>query len=106
MLHVTIKNERHYCYVKSLETLYDNILTKIIATITYFLVETIGSFLYLCVNHFEDYGGDPQKRSISNRLFSFGAYFLCWACGFSRVFTMQGLCLDACLSSWEKYMSS
>ena len=61
--------------VQSLENLYDNILTKIIATITYILVETIGSFLYLCIIHFERYGGDPQKRSVSNRFISFGAYF-------------------------------
>ena len=61
--------------VQSLENLYDNILTKTIATITYFLVETIGSFLYICIIHFERYGGDPQKRSFSNRFISFAAYF-------------------------------
>ena len=56
---------------RSLADLYDNIPTKIIATVTYILLETIGSFLFLSAIHFERYGGDPQKRSISNRLISF-----------------------------------
>ena len=60
---------------KSLANLYDNIPTKIIATVTYILLQTIGCFLILCVIHFERYGDDPQKRSISNRLISFAAYF-------------------------------
>ena len=65
----------NHTIVERLENLYDNMLTKIIATMTYLLVETVGSSLYLCIIHFERYGGDPQKRSVSNRFISFGAYF-------------------------------
>ena len=46
---------------------YDNIPTKIITALTCIFVLTIGNALWSGIIHFELYGGDPKKRSITNK---------------------------------------
>ena len=46
---------------------YDNIPTKVITVLTCISVLTIGNILWFGIIHFELYGGDPKKRSITNK---------------------------------------
>ena len=47
---------------------YNNIPTKIITALTCIFVLTIGNALWSGIIHFELYGGDPKKRSITNKV--------------------------------------
>ena len=47
---------------------YDNIPTKVITALTCIGVLTIGNALWSGIIHFELYGGDPKKRSITNKV--------------------------------------
>ena len=39
-------------------------------TILFLIVETLGTFLLICMIIYEKYGMDPQKRTVSNQLLS------------------------------------
>ena len=43
---------------------------KVIGILSYFLGR-LGNFLLLGIVHYEKFGQDPQKRSLSDRLFTF-----------------------------------
>ena len=47
---------------------FDNIPTKVITVLTCVSILTIGNALWSGIIHFELYGGDPKKRSITNRV--------------------------------------
>ena len=49
------------------ENIYEYTSTKIIVIITYTLVETVGNVLWWGIIHYELFGGDPKKRSITNK---------------------------------------
>ena len=49
------------------ETIYDNIPTKIVTVLTYLSVETLGNALWFGIIHYELFGGDPKKRTITNK---------------------------------------
>ena len=49
------------------KNIYEYTSTKIIAIITYTLVETVGNVLWWGIIHYELFGGDPKKRSITNK---------------------------------------
>ena len=57
----------------SFATAYDSLALKIIALITYILKIPVGCTLLFLVIHFEQFGGDPQKRSIFNQIFAYMA---------------------------------
>ena len=44
---------------------------KIVAVIVYLLLMLVGCVLLFLVIHFEQFGGDPQKRSIFNQMFAY-----------------------------------
>ena len=44
---------------------------KIVAVIVYLLLILVGCVLLFLVIHFEQFGGDPQKRSIFNQMFAY-----------------------------------
>ena len=54
-------------YVEEYKNLYEYISTKIIEVIIYSLVETVGNALWGGIIHYELFGGDPMKRSITNK---------------------------------------
>ena len=54
-------------YEEEYKNLYEYISTKIIAVIIYALVETVGNALWWGIIHYELFGGDPMKRSITNK---------------------------------------
>ena len=54
-------------YVEEYKNLYEYISTKIIEVIIYSLVETVGNALWWGIIHYELFGGDPMKRSITNK---------------------------------------
>ena len=47
---------------------FDNIPTKVITVLTCVSILTIGNALWSGIIHFELYGGDPKKQSITNRV--------------------------------------
>ena len=47
---------------------YDNVPTKVITILICILVLTIGDTLWFGIIHFELYGGDPKKRSVTNKV--------------------------------------
>ena len=47
--------------------LYDNVPTKVITILICIFVLTIGNALWFGIIHFELYGGDPKKRSVTNK---------------------------------------
>ena len=49
------------------KNIYEYTSTKIIVIITYTLVETVGNVLWWGIIHYELFGGDPKKRSITNK---------------------------------------
>ena len=49
------------------ENIYEYTSTKIIALTTYTLAETVGNALWWGIIHYETFGGDPKKRSITNK---------------------------------------
>ena len=49
------------------KNIYEYTSTKIIAIFTYTLVETVGNVLWWGIIHYELFGGDPKKRSITNK---------------------------------------
>ena len=53
---------------KMTNDVYDNIPTKVITVLTCISVLTIGNVLWFGIIHFELYGGDPKKRSITNKV--------------------------------------
>ena len=57
----------------SFATAYESLTLKIIAIITYILKVPVGCTLLFLVIHFEQFGGDPQKRSIFNQIFAYMA---------------------------------
>ena len=52
-------------------TAYESLTLKIIAIMTYILKVPIGCTLLFFVIHFEQFGGDPQKRSVFNQIVAF-----------------------------------
>ena len=44
---------------------------KIVAVIVYLLLILVGCVLLFLIIHFEQFGGDPQKRSIFNQMFAY-----------------------------------
>ena len=54
-------------YVEEYKNLYEYVSNKIIAVIIYTLVETVGNALWWGIIHYELFGGDPMKRSITNK---------------------------------------
>ena len=49
------------------ENIYEYTSTKIIVLMTYTLVEIVGNVLWWGIIHYELFGGDPMKRSITNK---------------------------------------
>ena len=49
------------------KNIYEYTSTKIIVLMIYTLVETVGNFLWWGIIHYELFGGDPMKRSITNK---------------------------------------
>ena len=54
-------------YEEEYKNLYEYISSKIFAVIIYTLVETVGNALWGGIIHYELFGGDPMKRSITNK---------------------------------------
>ena len=54
-------------YEEEYKNLYEYISSKIFAVIIYTLVETVGNVLWGGIIHYELFGGDPMKRSITNK---------------------------------------
>ena len=52
-------------------TAYESLPLKIIAILSYILKVPIGCTLLFLVLHFEQFGGDPQKRSVFNQIVAF-----------------------------------
>ena len=52
---------------------YDSPTIKVISLIIYFLGLPMGCVLHFLVIHYEQFGGDPQKRSIYNQIISYTA---------------------------------
>ena len=52
---------------KMTNDVFDNVPTKVITALTCIFVLTIGNALWSGIVHFELYGGDPKKRSITNK---------------------------------------
>jgi hypothetical protein len=46
----------------------DYIPLKVIISIQFALIDTVGTLLYLGIIHYEKWGGDPKKRSLLNQL--------------------------------------
>ena len=53
---------------KMTHDVYDNIPTKVITILTCTSILTIGNVLWSCIIHFELYGGDPNKGTITNKV--------------------------------------
>ena len=49
------------------KNIYEHTSTKIIALTTYILAEMVGNALWWGIIHYELFGGDPKKRSITNK---------------------------------------
>ena len=64
---------------------------KVIGILSYFLGR-LGNFLLLGIVHYEKFGQDPQKRSLSDRLFTF------WFQLFTSLMANQ-LCQDRYIST-------
>ena len=56
---------------ENIEELYKNLTIKTLGIIFHLIIMTFGSFLWFGIIHFERFGGDPQKRSISNHIISY-----------------------------------
>ena len=54
-----------------LANLYGDLTTKVIAAVIHTAIQVGGGFLWFGIAHFEKFGGDPCKRSISNQLISY-----------------------------------
>ena len=54
-------------YEEEYKNLYEYISSKVFAVIIYTLVETVGNALWGGIIHYELFGGDPMKRSITNK---------------------------------------
>ena len=68
----TIAVEGTYSEVNpAFATAYESLTLKIIAIMSYILKVPIGCTLLFLVLHFEQFGGDPQKRSIFNQIVAF-----------------------------------
>ena len=52
---------------------YDSPSIKVLSLIIYFLGLPIGCTLHFLVIHYEQFGGDPQKRSIFNQIISYSS---------------------------------
>ena len=52
-------------------TAYESLALKIIAMMSYILKVPIGCTIWFLVLHFEQFGGDPQKRSVFNQIVAF-----------------------------------
>ena len=50
---------------------FDSPIIKAVTLIIYILVMPIGCLLHFLVIHYEQFGGDPQKRSIYNRIIAY-----------------------------------
>ena len=60
------------------KNIYEYTSTKIIALMTYTLVETVGNVLWWGIIHYELFGGDPMKRGITNKEISLLFKHLHW----------------------------
>ena len=76
-----ILNTSFEVFDKSLEDMdqefvhmYDQILIKIIVSFAYVFIMFFGSVLWFSIIHFEIFGEDSQKRSITNKLWSCVAF--------------------------------
>ena len=58
-------------YEQHLTNLYGDLTTKITAAVIHTAIQVGGGFLWFGIAHFEKFGGDPCKRSISNQLISY-----------------------------------
>ena len=56
-----------------MEEMFEDTIMTILAIIVYIFNMPIGSVLWFLVIHYERFGGDPMKRSISNKLLSSAA---------------------------------
>ena len=54
-------------YEEEYKNLYEYISSKVFAVIIYTLVETVGNAFWGGIIHYELFGGDPMKRSITNK---------------------------------------
>ena len=54
---------------------FDTPPLKVVTLIIYFLLVPIGCLLHFLVIHYEQFGGDPQKRSIFNQIIAYIAAF-------------------------------
>ena len=61
-------------YEPHLANLYNDITTKIIASVIHTAIQVGGGFLWFGIAHFEKFGGDPKKRCISNFLSTFATF--------------------------------
>ncbi len=48
-----------------------NWIYKITVLFNFVLIQTVGNVLTIAIIHYEKWGGDPKKRSLSNQLLSF-----------------------------------
>ena len=58
-------------YEPHLVGLYEDPITKLLAASIHTLIQVCAVFLWFGIAHFERFGGDPCKRSISNQLVSY-----------------------------------
>ena len=56
---------------KPIESLYGDPIIRALGVTFHGIILVIGSLLWFGVIHFERFGGDPQKRSISNHIVSY-----------------------------------
>ena len=54
-----------------IESLYEDPIIRILGIVFHGIILVIGSLLWFGIIHFERFGGDPQKRSISNYIVSY-----------------------------------
>ena len=68
----SLVGEETYCEVDpAFAMAFESLTLKIIALMSYILKVPIGCTILFLVLHFEQFGGDPQKRSVFNQIVAF-----------------------------------
>ena len=68
-------NELFYEEESDFVEAFDTPTLKVVTLMIYFLLVPIGCLLHFLVIHYEQFGGDPQKRSIFNQIIAYIAAF-------------------------------
>ena len=63
---VLVKESEFSTIEKPIQSLYEDPIVRALGSTFHGIILMIGSLLWFGIIHFERFGGDPQKRSISN----------------------------------------